>query len=296
MGDYARVQVLLAESDFDPEEQGFMARLWRDVYGPGRSIDWTTPGAYQERQARREKIHAEMKLPGTTWDWQSLLTRELDGRHYYKLLDSLSPSVIPPFPRRFADSYGLHHKYGIRPTWYALFSRPDCEGDSSSYLTTIGSARRQFAENFREIWRLTFCAQSEDHFVALTRSAPPGSAEKTLVERVFERFPFEHYRSVLELLSCDWGRDALIELDFGSILYNYDVDHNRAVAMVQEECASASRVFEALRRLDIAALRGEVLFQSQESYRNSGPVPWLAPYEDQKSVYRFQQYLFETWD
>ncbi len=295
MGDHANLQVLLAGSDFEPEEQVFMARLWKSVYGPERLIDGGSPETRRDKQALREKIHAELRLPGTVWDWRSISARELGGRHYYCPLDPLSDTMIPPFPRRFGYAQRFRQKYRVRPTWYALFSTPDRKGDCSNYLTTIGAARKQFQENFQSIWGLIFCAIDEEDFAALTTAAPPGSAEKKLIERVFERFPFTHYLEVLEFLADDWGRDALIELDFWDFWQNSYGDTEK-MDMVETERASASRIFEALRRLDIAALRGEVLFEPQASSYHGAAEPWFAPYSQNQSVDRFQRYLFEEPD
>ena len=66
MGDYADVQILFAESDFDPEEREFMALLWDRFFGPAQLIDWKDPDVFQKEAALREKVHADLRLPGQT--------------------------------------------------------------------------------------------------------------------------------------------------------------------------------------------------------------------------------------
>ena len=96
----------------------------------------------------REKVHAELRLPGTDRDWQFILSQEIDGRRYYKPLDSLGRAMTPPFPRTFAQVPRLREKYGIKPTWYAMFSAPS-DGAVPTVSSPPSVRRKQFAENFR---------------------------------------------------------------------------------------------------------------------------------------------------
>jgi hypothetical protein len=291
MGDYADVEIAYAESDFSPEEREFMGRLWERFYAPEAAIGWGRPDAYEAREALRKEVHAEMRLPGTEWDWRFILTREIHGRRYYMPIDSLKLAMIPPFPRRFADITRLREKYGIRPTWYALFSATDGLADGVSFVADIGAARKRFIRNFQGTWRLIYSGWGEEDLEAMEARAPAGSEDWALLGKVFERFPFHHYRAVLELLADDHGRDALIELSCGSILYNYDGDYKKAWEMVRAEHASATRVFEALGRLDVAALRGEPLLELSRSYRGSGAGPWLEASGHEDLVRGFRKYI-----
>jgi hypothetical protein len=296
MGDYARVQVYFAESDFHPEERAFMARMWDRFFGPERALSWGRPGAYEERARLRQQAHADLNLPGTPGDWQFILTQEIDGQHYYKPLDCLPPAVIPPFPRRFARVPHQAEKYGIQPTWYAMFPTPGPRDDHGSrFLTEIGAARRRFDERFDGLWSLIYSCWNDEDRRAMERAAPAGSPARESLRKVFERFPLAHYIRTLKLLAGDWGRNALVELWYAEILYNYDQDYEKADEMVRQECASAQRVLEALRRLDVEAIVGEGLFEATGRFSiNDTAEAWLTPFSGEAGIWRFREFFEEN--
>jgi hypothetical protein len=197
--------------------------------------------------------------------------------------------MIPPFPRKFADVLRLREKYGIKPTWYALFSASDLEEGALGWVSPIGAARKKFAKNFRGLWQVLLSGGDEQELEALAKAAPEGSVKREYLERVFERFPFLHYLQMLEFLAGDWGPDALVELSCGSILYNYDGDLTAAMTMVRAECESAGRVFEALHSLNVSALPGECILESPSRHVAGGIAPWLAPYDHEEAVRRFRR-------
>jgi hypothetical protein len=287
MGDYSNVEVRFAESDFDPEEREFMAQLRDRYFEPARSLQGQ-PDSFQGREALREQVHADMRLPGTASDWRFILHEEIDGRHYYLPLNSLSPAIIPPFPQKMAKVYRLREKYGIRPIWYAMFAPGDWQDDRLRLITTIGQARKQFAANLDAVWGLLF--PGEDELEALMAAAPEGSDARKCLAKVFDRFPLANYLSVLKFLAEDWGGEALIELNYYEVAHCFSPpDEYRAA--IQAEFESTLRVLDALRQLDVASLPGEVFFASNRSYNGSGIAPWLAPYLHHEAVRRFQRWF-----
>lgn len=287
MGDYSNVEIRFAEADFDPEEREFMAQLRDRFFEPDRAM-WGRPDSYFEREALREKVHADLRLPGTDRDWQFLMAEEVDGRHYYRVLDSLPPALIPPFPRKFANVYRLREKYGIRPIWYALFSPSEGQDDRFHLQTPIGEARGRFVARFDAVWDFLF--PTEEELETLKAAAPEGSPARTCLEKVFARFPLADYLSILKFLAGDWGGNALVELNYYEVSHCFGPPDGYA-AEIRAEFESTIRVLDALRRLDVAALPGEVFFESDRAYGGSGVAPWEAPYEHREPVRRFREWF-----
>jgi hypothetical protein len=300
MGDYASIQVVFAESDFNPEEREFMAVLRERFFEPRRLISLSNaPGAYQAEQDLRKQVHADLGLPGTDGDWRFILSRNIDGQHYYLPIDSLPDTIIPPFPQRFARVPRLRKKYGILPIWYALFSTTNQQVDHCYFVSPIGEARKRFAENLEGVWQLLFAADIDEQMEALKAATAEGSAGRKSVLKVFDLFPFADYLAVLKLLAGDWGGNALIEFSFGEIAYSYGPNGSAEAnkAEIQADFESAIRIFESLRRLDIAALIDEPLLQTTVSYNGAGIYPWLAAYEHIEPVRQLRQWLVpDLWE
>lgn len=200
--------------------------------------------------------------------------------------------MIPPFPLRFAQVPRLRYKYGIRDSWYAMFSAPDHAGDSYNIVTSIGAARKQFDDNFAGIWRLLHSGLCEPDLEALMKVAPPRSANWSKIVRLFDVFPFNDYFQTLGLLARDWGRDALVEFSYSSILYNYDKDDEKAVAMVHARRDSVIRVLDKLGRFDIASLCDEPFLDSDNFFSSGNPAPWLETIGDSRNTKEIEKYLY----
>jgi hypothetical protein len=295
MGDYASVEIRCAEEDLLPEEREFMARLWESYFQPAKVIMQSRhPDAFWQREALREQVHADLQLPGTPRDWQYILDDEIDGQRYYLPLDAIAPAMIPPFPRRFGDVYRLRKKYDIKPTWYAMFSPLDQKPSDSTFTTPIGVARRQFSQNFAGLRRFLYVAEDESAFEALKVAASEGSKARLALEKVFDLFPFADYLQVLEFLAGDWGDHARVDLSFCEILWTYD---EQSIALVHRLLAGSNRVFDALSRLDLAALIDEDFLKSDRRYDGAGVSAWLAPYAHHEPFRRFQDWLIpDSWE
>src|SRR4051812_8198981 len=98
--------------------------------------------------------------------------------------------MITPFPPRVAGGPRPREKYGIKPSWYALFSASDLEDGALGWVSPIDAARKRFAQSFRGVWQLVLSGEDEQELEALAKDAPEGSVERECLERVFERFPF----------------------------------------------------------------------------------------------------------
>jgi hypothetical protein len=289
MGDYSNVKILYAESDFDPEEREFMARLRERFFGREMEI-LARPDGFWDREKFRERVHADLGLPGTADDWRYLRAEEIGGRLYYRTIDSLRPGLIPPFPRRFGAVTQYREKYGIRPMWYALFAAGDLDGRYDHFQAPVAKASRQFKHNLEGIWQFLFSGFDDDRWAALLDAAPAGSEARKCIRRVFERLPFVDYLRILHLLADDLGGHALIELDFYEVSFSFG-DHDENRASIQAEFESTLRVLDALRRGDVASLPGEVFFATDRRYDGAGVEPWLAAYEDLDGIRRFRHWF-----
>ena len=126
---------------------------------------------------------------------------------------------------------------------------------------------------------------------APVKTSPVGSVERNCLERVFDRFPFTHYLQTLELLAGqDWGRDARIELTYSSILYNYDPDLERSVAMVQAECELQAVFSRPYADWTFPPCVASAFWSRRPLTELGGVAPWvLVPYEHEGSARRFQR-------